>query len=224
MPGSLISHSRRVVYVGLVGGCDLASIAVRQAQSVFRFDRRPSYFSHCFLFEGRGSRILECKVVGADPSRPEHNGVSKTDARAYSDGSLYPNRALIGFEFGRHAGRERRRAVLDRAKYPNASVDRIDLWSMVCDWQPYLFDSHRYRNPLLESTPHPGAAFVTWALDAGGIDVTMGASEPTDAPEHIWAVANWWSEAHGGEDFDVKISIATSIRHKDCSYPKPDEF
>ena len=68
------------VHVGLVGGRDMASIAVRQAQSVLRFDRRPSYFSHAFLFTGRGRSICECPLVGADPARPEQNGVRHSNA------------------------------------------------------------------------------------------------------------------------------------------------
>ena len=205
------------VNVGLVGGADLASIAVRQSQSVLRFDRRPSYFSHAFIFTGRGQTVWECPLVGADPARPDNNGVRSAHADDYADAKRFPNRAHISFSF--MIQKDRRSEVLRRAKNPNASVERIDLWSLVTDWQRYIFDPNRFANPLLENLSHPGALFVHWALQAGGIDVTLGASEPLHTPEHIWAAANWWSEAYASEDFGVEITIRAKLGQKDCTYP-----
>jgi hypothetical protein len=208
---------RDTVHVGLVGGSDLGSVSVRQAQSVLRFDRRPSYFSHAFIFTGRGGTVWECPLVGANPAHPDNNGVRKADADDYADPRPYPNRAHISFKFKSRKGR--RMEVLRRARNPNASVERIDLWSLVTDWQPYVFDPQRYSNPLLEGLSHPAALFVHWALEAGGIDVSLGASEPLYTPEHIWAAANWWSEAYASDDFGVEITIRQKIGQKDCTYP-----
>ena len=205
------------VHVGLVGGSDLASIAVRQAQSILRFDKRPAYFSHAFIFSGYGRSIWECPVVNADPRQPEKNGVRKASADDYADQKKYPNRALISFRFDSKA--TRKTEILNRAKSPNKSVERVDLWSLVTDWQPHIFDSQRHGNPLIHGLSHPGAMFVHWALAAGGIDVTLGAVDPLHAPEHIWAAANWWSERYAGEDFGVTITIHEMVNQKDLQYP-----
>ena len=83
------------LYIGLVGGTDPASISVRYAQSFLRFDRRPSYFSNIFIFTGRGDAILECRLVGADPTRPETQGIMRDRARRYRDSKAWPKRLRV---------------------------------------------------------------------------------------------------------------------------------
>jgi hypothetical protein len=41
--------------IGLVGSCDMPGVAVRRAQSILRWDRRPSLWSHAFLLVGGGA-------------------------------------------------------------------------------------------------------------------------------------------------------------------------
>jgi hypothetical protein len=197
------------VYVGLVGGSDPASMSVRWAQSFLRFDRRPSYFSNIFLFTGRGDAILECRVVGADPTRPETQGVVRDRARRYQNPEAWPNKALVGFTFSQIEGgaspQARLRAVLDAARNEKAVRERYDLWKMIAAWQPYLFEPHRTPNPLVERSPHPGAAYVRWALGMAGIEGAPGALDEFDAPEHFWAAANYWYETY--EDASVGVSL-----------------
>ena len=202
------------IYVGLVGGRDPASMTVRLAQSFLRFDRRPSYFSHVFLFTGRGDAILECRLVGADPSRPETQGVVRDRARRYQDAEDWPNKALIGFTFrevkGGDAPSKRVKSVLDAATDSRKIRERYDVWSMIAAWQPYLFEPHRHANPLVERSPHPGAAFVRWALGMAGIEGSPGALDELDAPEHLWAAANYWYEAYA-KSVAVTVSLVRDI-------------
>ena len=209
---ALITDPGNTVYVGLVGGSDPASMNVRLAQSFLRFDRRPSYFSHVFLFTGRGDAMLECRLVGADPAKPETQGVVRDRARRYRDEKAWPNKALIGFTFqeteGGRTPAERVRRVLDAAREPKAVRERYDLWQMIATWQPYLFE---YPNPLVERSPHPGAAYVRWALGMAGIEGAPGALDEFDAPEHFWAAANYWYESYADASVGVKVTLVRDI-------------
>jgi hypothetical protein len=212
---ALITDPAGTVYVGLVGGSDPASMNVRLAQSFLRFDRRPSYVSHVFLFTGRGDAMLECRLVGADPAKPETQGVVRDRARRYRDEKAWPNKALIGFTFkeaeGGRTPAERVRRVLDAAREPKAVRERYDLWQMIATWQPYLFEPARYPNPLVERSPHPGAAYVRWALGMAGIEGAPGALDEFDAPEHFWAAANYWYEAYADASVGVKVTLVRDI-------------
>ncbi len=204
------------LYVGLVGGHDPASISVRWAQSFLRFDRRPSYFSNIFIFTGRGDAILECRVVGADPTRPETQGIMRDRARRYRDPKAWPNKALVGFRFvqteGGLAPAARLRTVLDAARNEKAIRERYDLWRMIASWQPYLFEPQRVSNPLVEKSAHPGAAYVRWALSMAGVEGAPGALDEFDAPEHFWAAANYWYDTYEQPSVGVSLSLVRDIR------------
>jgi hypothetical protein len=215
--GTIASPSD-TVYVGLVGGTDPASIAVRRAQSMLRFDRRPSYFSHIFLFTGRGDSMLECRVVGADPTRPETGGIIRDRARRYTDAEAWPNKAVVGFTFtpvpgGTEPG-ERVKQVLTAARNVKLVRERYDLWSIVGSWQPYLFEPAKIPNPLVEGSPHPGAAFVRWALSMAGVEGTPSALDEYDAPEHFWAASKYWYKQYADPSVAVKISVVRQIGDK----------
>ena len=222
---SLITRPKEAIYVGLVGGCDPASVAVRQAQSFLRFDRRPSYFSHVFLFAGRGDALLECRLVGADPSRPENGGIWRDRARRYADPKDYPNKAVIEFGFtpapNGLTAEERVSKVLKAARDPRLVRERYDLWEMVAGWQQYLFEPVRTPNPLAERLPHPGAAYVRWALGMAGIEAAPGALDEFDAPEHFWAAANYWYRQYADKSVGVKLTLVRQIADKACTVRLP---
>jgi len=215
---SAITSPADTIYVGLAGGSDPASIAVRHAQSFLRFDRRPSYFSHVFLFTGQGDGILECRVVGADPTRPETLGIARDRARRYASDEDWPNKAVIGFTFlpsrGGQAPAERQAKVLAAAKDSKAVRERYDLWKMVAGWQPYLFEPNRTANPLAERMPHPGAAYVRWALSAAGVEAAPSALDEFDAPEHFWASAYYWHRQYADPSVGVNVTLVRDIRDK----------
>ncbi len=214
-----VARAPEALHVGLVGACDPASAAVRRAQSVLRFDRRPSHFSHAFLFTGEEDRILECRLVEADPSRPEFNGVCLSRAARYADPAHHPNLALISFRF--LVEPERRQAVLDRARTPDAARDRYDFHALAGAWQAFLFDPEGEPNPLTRDVPHPGAAYLRWALEAAGLESAPGAVHQNDAPEHLWAAALRWSKAYARSDLRVRVEVASSIRDPRCTTSDP---
>lgn len=213
--GRLVQRSQDTVHVGLVGGSDPASLAVRRAQGFLRFDRRPSYFSTVFLFTGNEDSILEARVIGADPARPETGGVVEGSASRYRSRRAYPNAAVVSVTFQKVKGgippAQRVAKVLDAARDVKAIRARYDLWQMIAQWQMYLFEPERTPNPLAGGAPHPGAAFVRWALGMAGVEGAPGAMDEFDAPEHFWAAANYWYEQYAQPSVAVDISLARCI-------------
>ena len=210
-----LSDPSTTVYIGLVGGNDPASMAVRRAQSFLRFDRRPSYFSHIFLFDGASGDILESRVVDADPKTPEDGGIVTDKVSRYRNFKTFPNVALIAFHFqnvgGELSPQQRVARVLELAKNAKAIRERYDLWQMIARWQPYIFEPERNPNPLVGGAPHPGAAFVRWALSAAGVEGAPGALDEFDAPEHFWAAANYWYKQYSDPSVAVNVSLVRSI-------------
>ena len=95
--------------IGLLGQRDLPGVTLRWAQSVLRWDLRPSLWSHAFLVAepaagdtatvGR-TRLREVPLferTGAFP-RPERNGVSDGRLDLYQDSSVDANVALLTIE------------------------------------------------------------------------------------------------------------------------------
>ncbi len=213
---AILTDTDRTVYVGLVGGSDPASKALRWAQSFLRFDRLPSWFSHAFLFTGAGDGIIECRLVDADARRPENGGVWEARASRYSDPQEYPNVAVIGFQLQAIEGgvkpADRVKGVIRAARDHKGIRARYDLWAMVAAWQSFLFDPTRTHNPLAERLAHPGALLVRYALNEAGIESAPGAQDEYDAPEHIWAAAKWWQKAYEQPSVGARLSIVRCIR------------
>jgi hypothetical protein len=217
----ILEQDKQAFHVGLVGGASVPSAAVRRAQSILRFDRRPSYFSQAFFFSGTKGRILECRLIEADPRHPEKNGIYSDRARRYLDPDSYPNLAIIRFalvekEFTKQEVAARRKEIRARAQHPNAAQDRFDLLALVSAWQPFLFEPERRPNPLAQETAHPGAAYVRWLLEGADIDTAPGATEHNDAPEHVWAAARRWHEPLEKSDSHARVTIFARITDKEC--------
>lgn len=212
---ALVTRPKDTVYVGMVGGNDPASMAVRHAQSFLRFDRRPAYFSHLFFFTGKGDEILECRLVDADPGKPENGGLFKSRASRYADLRAFPNVAVISLTFEAVQGgtdpTRRVRNVLDAARDWKGVRGRYDLWAMIAGWQPYLFDPARTPNPLAAQYPHPGAAYLRWALSTAGVESSPGAMDEFDAPEHFWAAANYWYKQYAEKSVGVRLELVRRI-------------
>src|SRR5204862_3984245 len=95
--------------IGLLGSRDLPGVTLRWAQSILRWDLRPSLWSHAFLVAepaagdtatvGR-TRLREVPLferTGAFP-RPERNGVSDGRLDLYQDSRVDANVALLTIE------------------------------------------------------------------------------------------------------------------------------
>jgi hypothetical protein len=217
-----------LMMIGLLGQRDIPGYTLRTAQSVLRWDARPSLWSHAFLI---GARIgPEPDALAKAPvwevtlhSRegrfplPEQNGVSEVRLRVYQDLKVDANAALVAVKMtDDEADRVRRRAA-------DHNVDRIryNLWETLGIWQGYLWSQGGRPNPLREGVPIFSSSYVEMTFEAINLDLTPGASERNSAPEHIWNAAVWWHEAFAREGHPVSGYYV--LRDKGCSMVGTDE-
>ena len=202
--------------IGIVGGADLFSGMLRQAQALLRWDRRASYWSHAFLIAGpiaatpaaaANTPLLECTLHPRPPAvhAPERNGVTVGRLANYPE-TMYPNAALLSFQLSR----DEITAILARARDPNLDRLRFDLWDLLSLWREYVWALGARLNPLLEGHRLFNVAYCELAYEAVGIDLTPGASERNSSPEHLWNTALWWWKPY--EDTGHPIQVHAVIR------------
>lgn len=214
--------------IGLLGQRDLPGYTLRTAQSVLRWDARPSLWSHVFLITKQvGSRagdlgktpVWEVTLHPRDGEfpKPEENGVGEVDLSRYQDPKVDANVALLVVKMSNEdAGKVRRRAA-------DHNVDRIryNLWETLGIWQGYLWSQGSRPNPLREGVPIFSSSYVEMAYEAINLDMTPGASERNSAPEHIWNAAVWWHESFASQGHP--ISGYYVLRDKGCSLLSTDD-
>jgi hypothetical protein len=196
----------------LVGGSDHASLVVRKAQSVLRYDAQPSSWSHCALVlrwespDPRTAGGVEVSLMPEDPLRqvPERNGVTTFRLSRYASKKLYPNLCFItvaGVEEEQRARLEgMEKALLD----PNRDRLRYPLWNLLGVWRHHVHAPGATENPLLEGYPVPSAALCEYAFEAGDIDITAGATSPNTCPETIWTTLRHWRERISETDLNLQ--------------------
>jgi hypothetical protein len=233
----------------LLGQRDLPGIALRRAQGMLRWDRRPSLWSHAMILtQGRDETggdvaALRCREVTLHSRRgifpdPEFNAVTDVTLGDYASPVVDANVAVIGIRMSA----EQNQAVLDRTlprmqkDDPHTGVNldraRYDLWELLGLWQSYLW-TRGTPNPLEQGVPMFNAAFVAYCYEAIGLDVTPGASERHAAPEHIWNGARWWRDEYrwvegaGRSPAPHEESPVTGcycVRDVHCGVLDPDEI
>ena len=229
--------------IGLVGSRDIPGVTLRRAQSVLRWDRRPSLWSHAFLIaqplRRRGNvaklDILEIPLFprnGQFP-KPESNGLNESTLEVYANPQVDANVALITVAKAQTEGEpvglsnQEVRAIAERAGQPNADRLRYDLWDCLCAWQQYLWSEGQGPNPLREGVPVPSSAFVEMAYEAIGLDLVPSASERNSAPEHLWNAAVWWHQSSVREKFPDDLPFVLTgcyaLRDLGCSLASSDE-
>ena len=211
--------------IGLVGHRDLPGVALRRAQSVLRWDRRPSLWSHAFLMvealdgEARELAIREVPLhsrAGHFPE-PADNAITPATLGVYADPRRDPNVAVLAVrmtdaEAAEVAGRATERPNLERLRY--------DLFETLGFWQAYLW-TRGTPNPLEAGVPMAASSMVEYCYEAIRLDLTPGANDRNSAPEHLWNGARWWNEAFG--EFDRPIHGRYVVRDRGCSVLDPDE-
>jgi hypothetical protein len=215
-----------LMVICLVGQRDIPGVALRHAQSVLRWDLRPSLWSHAFLISAQtdsspsltDTPILEVTLhprTGQFPE-PANNGVIKGRLGLYDDPNVDANIAVLAV----HMDHGEAEIVAERANNPNRDRLRYNLWETLGIWQGYLWSRGDRPNPLREGFPIFSSAFVEYAMEGIGIDITPGASERNSAPEHIWNAAIWWDEAF--KEQGRAVSGFYVVRDRFCCLRDPD--
>jgi hypothetical protein len=204
--------------IGLVGSSDLPGVALRRAQSILRWDRRPSLWSHAFLCVGGGA-IREVALhsrAGLFPE-PADNAITPAALSHYGNPKLDPNVALLAVRMdAEEAGRVAARAT----ETPNLERLRYDLFEALGFWQAFLW-TRGTANPLEQGIPMAASALIEYCFEAIQLDLTPGANDRNSAPEHLWNSARWWTDAFG--EFGRGISGRAVIRDRYCRVLGPGE-
>lgn len=215
--------------IGLLGQRDIPGVTVRRAQSVLRWDLRPSCWSHAFLV---------AEAVKADPKalaptsirevalhsrtgrfpEPADNGVTGARLGAYHDPTIDANVALLCVDMSKGDID----AVSERATTaPNLDRARYDIWSMLGVWESYLWSGAELPNPLRQGFPVPSASFVEYCFEAIQLDVAPGGSERNSSPEHLWNGAKWWAGTFS--EWGHPIGGYYVLRDERCTLLDPNE-
>jgi hypothetical protein len=212
--------------IGLLGQRDIPGITLRLAQSVLRWDLRPSLWSHAFLIAARTSDVKE---IGDLPIRevsiysrtgtfpePANNAVTEAMLADYASAKVDANVGLLSIAMSKEeADNVAKRATKD----PNLDRLRYDFWETLGIWASYLWSSGTRPNPLREGFPMFSSAFVEYCFEAIPLDLSPAASERNSAPEHIWNSAVWWDDAF--TEFGHPISGYYCLRDKSGSLLDP---
>jgi hypothetical protein len=219
--------NRGLMTVGLIGSRDLPGHSLRMAQSILRWDLRPSYWSHVFVVaESVTSRtslsklkILEIPLFprnGKFP-KPEKNGVNEGTFGQYEDKAVDANVGLVAITMSDSEVQK----LFKRAKSWNADRVRYNFWDMLGAWQSYLWSQGAKTNPLREGIPIPASSYIEFIFDRLGMGVTPGASSRNSAPEHLWNAACWWHKAF--KEDNRKIAGMFVARDPGCAMLRPNE-
>lgn len=215
--------------IGLLGQRDLPGVTVRQAQSVLRWDLRPSCWSHAFLVAEpvkadakavAPTMIKEVALYSRTGRFPEpaNNGVTGAGLGVYHDPTIDANVALLCVDMSS----SEIESVSDRAtRQPNLDRARYDLWSTLGVWESYLWSGAELPNPLRQGFPIPSASFVEYCFEAIQLDVAPGGSERNSSPEHLWNGAKWWASTF--TQWGHPISGYYVLRDTGCTLLDVDE-
>jgi len=190
-----------MMVIGLLGQRDIPGHTLRVAQSILRWDQRPSLWSHVFLIEDkvtlRSTEVGRVKVCEAPLfsrsgqfPHPEHNGVGSVELKNYDNPKVDANAALLAIQMSDSDAKR----VKQRANEPNHDRLRYNLWESLGIWQGYLWSQGARPNPLREGVPIIASSYAEMAYEAIELDLTPGASIRNSAPEHIWNAAVWWHD------------------------------
>jgi hypothetical protein len=220
----LSKFRRPRVMIGLVGQRNLPGVAQRRAQSILRWDLRPSLWSHAFIVipgAGRNPANFHVREVALhSPSgefpEPADNGVTNSSLGDYDDPTVNANGALITLPLSDKEAKDiEYRAVRD----PNLDRPRYDFWRALGVWQSYFWTQSASPNPLLEGFPMFSSAFVEYCFEAIQLDLAPAASEQNSAPEHLWNSAVWWTREF--KQMERAIEKAFVIRDPNCAVLDP---
>lgn len=214
--------------IGLVGERDLIGVTLRQAQSVVRFDRRPSKWSHAFLIAGAipdnkddmaNVKVLEVTMSprGGAMADPNSNGLTIGRLGNYVSPVVTANVAVIAVKMTDKEAD----AVFEKATHPNRDRGRYNLWDSLSIWQGYYWAQGHRPNPLEEGFPMFSSSYVEYAYEGIDLDVTPSASERNSTPDHLYNAARWWQE--NLTDLNHPMSCYLAVRDPGCSVLYQDE-
>ena len=178
--------------VVLVGGKDQLAFRLRLAQSHFRRDMLPSYWSECLLME-TGGDIDQAKLHHVPliqprvPYAPCRNGLVETTINTFASVEDWPNIALLAYP-------KPEKKVVESLERLKEDRDSLDALSHVIRWLSFVWGANGASNPVHDGLGTPSACMVGSACAAAQIDVTPGMPVSGACPEVLWSSVNYWHQ------------------------------
>ncbi|HET9370618.1 MAG TPA: hypothetical protein VFO19_10240 [Vicinamibacterales bacterium] len=174
--------------VVFIGGATLADFRVRVAQSTFRHDLLPGFWSLVGIAESSTSMLSAPLAFGPDPSMvPSSNAVRRVRFDEVDDPERYPNVGVIDFAAPSAP-------IVDNVRKLMTHRAAIDLPALLLPWLGFVWGAGDRRNPLLDQIGLPSATLVETAFGMAGIELTPGMASGSSCPEAIWQAAVWWHD------------------------------
>lgn len=173
----------------LLGGKDQMAFRLRLAQSHFRRDMLPSYWSECLVAELRDGAVNTVHhaplLQPQTPFAPFTNGVTQVPITTFDSPKDWPNVAAIAFPCSQQS-------VLGYVRKLQTSRDTFDALGHVVRWLAFTWGTNGTGNPVHESIGLPSACMAAVACAAAGLDITPGMPATAACPEAIWSAAKYW--------------------------------
>jgi hypothetical protein len=210
--------------IGMMGEYGMIGYSIRLAQSIIRFDRQPSYWSHVFLFDSevpadkdailsrskQAPTIWESTIDFTGPLHQLHlvNGVSPRYLRDYAKPDFnvlahhcVPNIGVAVFALNE----EEVQSMLRRMTEPEVDALRYDFSGLIGTWLAYIFNREREENPLGAGNAVFCSAYCQLVYDTLSIDLSMGAHARNTSPENIWQSVKWFSDSFARLGHPVRL-------------------
>jgi hypothetical protein len=192
--------------VVFLGGATLIDFRVRVAQSAFRQDLLPSFWSLVGIADSTASLLTVPLSSGDDVSRvPMVNGIQRVRFTALDDPDEFPNVAVVRFA-------EPARVAVGNLRRLETQRSAIDVPSLIVPWLGFAWAAGGHRNPLLDHVGLPSAAVVETAFGMSGIELTPGLASGSSCPEAIWQAAVWWHDYYRQTADVAGAPVATDER------------
>ncbi len=171
----------------LLGGTSVDHFRIRFAQSRYRDDLAPSFWSCVGIAVGDG-RFITAPVHRIDSvaTVPTTNGVRVLSLKEFDDTERFPNIAILRFAVDADQ-------IVEAVKSIARNRAVLDIPSMLIAWLGYVWATDDSSNPLRSGVGLPGAALVETALASLGVEVSPGQTTSSSSPEVFWQAARWWS-------------------------------
>lgn len=171
----------------LLGGTDVDHFRIRYAQSRYRDDLAPSFWSLAGIVTRDGDLLtVPLDDIVATSRVPPTNGVRVMHLGDYDDAARFPNIAVLSFT-NDAAG------IVAAVRRIARSRAMVDFPSMMLHWLSYLWATDSSSNPLRGGIGLPSAVLVEAAHAAEGVHISPGQTTSSSAPEAIWQGARWWA-------------------------------
>jgi hypothetical protein len=171
----------------LLGGTTVDHFRIRVAQSRYRDDLAPSFWSMAGIIGSNGEFLtVPLDTMPSVARVATVNGVHLRDLREFDDAEQYPNIAVLSFAHEMNQ-------IADAAKSMAMSRALADFPSMMIPWLGYIWATDASSNPLRSGIGLPSAVLVEAAHAAERIHISPGQASSSSAPEAIWQGAVWWT-------------------------------